>query len=90
MKKITLRDLFKYSNRTNEWYMNYKGMPINISNDEFEEMSDEGLETYIKNRTEQKIRPEPRENILPFEQGLKEFQKGKDRLTFLKFYNSRK
>lgn len=85
-----MKKYFKYSPQSNQYYLNYKGMPINIDKDEFDLMSDSDVETYIKRKTLQTPKPEKKEDVLPFDQGLDMFKQGKDRLNFLKYYNSRK
>jgi hypothetical protein len=87
----SLKSLFKPYKNTNLVYLNYKGIPIYFDRQEFKNsITEEDIIAYIKAKTEQKPKPKPKEDILPFDQGLEEFQKGKDKLTFLKFYNSRK
>jgi hypothetical protein len=83
-----LKDLFKPYKNTNQVYLNYKGLHIYIDKDEIGSMTEKDILNLIKARTEQK--PKSKEDVLPFDQGLDMFKQGKDRLTFLKYYNSRK
>lgn len=88
-----MKENFKFFPRTNQWYMNYKGMPISFDKDQFDTMSDEDIVAYIKNKTTQKPKPQPQEDILSHEKGLEEFRKTKEMLNkmrFSDFYNSRK
>ena len=58
-----MKKIFKYSPNSNQWYTNYKGIPINIDNDEYNEMSDDDVLQLIKNYTRQQ--PEKQaENIM--------------------------
>ena len=70
MKKKLLKGLFYRSGRTNQWYMNYKGMHIYIDNDEFEKASEEDIENIIKSKTTQHPKPKPQEDILSHDEGL--------------------
>lgn len=80
-----MKKYFKFSPQSNQYYMNYKGMPVNIDKDDFDKMSDVEIEMYIKSKTTQKPKPEPKEDILSHEDGLKEFQKTKEMLKRMKF-----
>jgi hypothetical protein len=48
-----MKNIFKFSPNTNQWYANYKGMPINIDNDEYLRMSEDDIIQIIKNHTKQ-------------------------------------
>jgi hypothetical protein len=85
-----LKNLFKPYKNTDQVYLNYKGLHIYIDKDEFKRMSEEDILALIKARTTQKSPTQPKEDILPFEQGLDMFKQGKEKLNFLKYYNSRK
>lgn len=80
-----MKKYFKFSPQTNQYYMNYKGMPINIDKDDFEKMSDLDIEMYINTKIKQSPKPEPQEDILDHEKGLGEFKKTKEMLKKLKF-----
>lgn len=80
-----MKKYFKFSPQSNQYYMNYKGMPVNIDKDDFDKMSDAEIEMYIKSKITQTPKPEPKEDVLDHEEGLKEFQKTKEMLKRMKF-----
>lgn len=80
-----MKKYFKFSPQTNQYYMNYKGMPVNIDKEDFEKMSDMEIEMYIKTKTTQHPKPEPQEDILSHDEGLEEFRKTKEMLKRMKF-----
>jgi hypothetical protein len=62
-----MKKIFKFSPNTNQWYANYKGMPINIDNDEYKKMSDDDVLQLIKNLTRQEAKKKTEDIMTPEE-----------------------
>jgi hypothetical protein len=85
---------FKFSQRTNQYYTYYKGMPINIDKETFENSSEDEIAKIIKNLTTQTPKKRYEEPPLSHDDSIEEFRKTKEMLNKLKFAdfykNSRK
>jgi hypothetical protein len=80
-----MKKYFKFYPQSNQYYLNYKGLPVNIDKNDFEKMSDEQIEMYIKAKTTQSPKSKQKEDILSHDEGIKEFQKTKNMLQKMKF-----
>lgn len=86
-----MKKYFKFSPQSNQYYLNYKGLPINIDKDEFNLMSDDDVMNLIKSLTIQTPKKRQEEDIVPHDEGRELFKAGLKRIkpeNFRDFYDS--
>jgi hypothetical protein len=86
-----MKKYFKFSPQSNQYYLNYKGLPINIDKDEFNLMSEDDVINLIKSLTTQTSKKRQEEDIVPHDEGRELFKTGLKRIkpeNFREFYDS--
>lgn len=86
-----MKKYFKFSPQSNQYYLNYKGLPINIDKDEFNLMSEDDVINLIKSLTNQTPKKRKEEDIVPHDEGRELFKAGLKRIkpeNFREFYDS--
>lgn len=85
-----MKKYFKFSPQSNQYYLNYKGLPVNIDKDEFNLMSDDDVIKLIKSLTTQTPKKRQEEDIVPHDEGRELFKAGLKRIkpeNFREFYD---
>ena len=85
-----MKKYFKFSPQSNQYYLNYKGLPINIDKDEFNLMSDDDVINLIKSLTIQTPKKRQEEDIVPHDEGRELFKAGLKKIkpeNFREFYD---
>lgn len=85
-----MKKYFKFSPQSNQYYLNYKGLPVNIDKDEFNLMSDDDVINLIKSLTIQTPQKRQEEDIVPHDEGRELFKAGLKRIkpeNFREFYD---
>jgi hypothetical protein len=85
-----MKKYFKFSPQSNQYYLNYKGLPINIDKDDFNLMSDDDVINLIKSLTTQTSKKRQEEDIVPHDEGRELFKAGLKKIkpeNFREFYD---
>jgi hypothetical protein len=85
-----MKKYFKFSPQSNQYYLNYKGLPINIDKDEFNLMSEDDIINLIKSLTTQTSKKRQKKDIVPHDEGKELFKAGLRRIkpeNFREFYD---
>ena len=85
-----MKKYFKFSPQSNQYYLNYKGLPVNIDKDEFNLMSDDDVINLIKSLTIQTPKKRQEEDIVPHDEGRELFKAGLKKIkpeNFREFYD---
>jgi hypothetical protein len=85
-----MKKYFKFSQRTNQYYTYYKGMPINIDKETFENSSEDEIAKIIKSLTTQTSKKRQEEDIVPHDEGKELFKAGLKKIkpeNFREFYD---